>query len=160
MGKLQSVSNDPQLPEPVAGLAAVREEGQKPADLSAHSRPSSANIVTIVAAAVILTLFTWLFYFMVTNGVSSAHWDRLIALYNSVQTIVAAAVGALLGAQVSAGQATVARAAAEDSRQRAAKLETNIKGFQTDIARSGSVSESTGAAGRERLLIRAMTLLH
>ncbi len=161
MGTLQSVSNDP----PAAGAIVGPDGGGANRVLALEPPPLPAavatappiNKVTIISAAIILALFTWLFQYMVTAGVSHEHWDRLIALYNSVQAIVAAAVGALLGAQVSAGQATVARAAADEARQRAVRLETNIKGFQNDLARAGGASES---AGRDRLLTRAMTLLH
>lgn len=161
MGTLESVSNDPPAAVAVVspdGAAANQVHAPEATQIpAAVATAPPANKVTIISAAIILALFTWLFQYMVTAGVSHEHWDRLIALYNSVQAIVAAAVGALLGAQVSAGQATVARAAAAEARQRAVRLETNIKGFQTDLARAGSASES---AGRDRLLTRAMALLH
>lgn len=169
MGTLQSVSNDtpvvaPRPPDPVvtrtaAVVVPITERRAEPATIPAAPRPP-VNVVTIVSAIAILGLFAWLFGFMLDRGVPSKDWDRYLALYNSVQSIVAAAVGALLGAQVSAGQAVVARAEGTVAKQRADRLEGNIKSFQADVAQAGRGAESGDLASHERLLARAMTLLH
>jgi hypothetical protein len=170
VGTLQSVSNDPPV---VAGavqpdLVVTGTDTAVIPVVVPRSEPSippvgpkpPLNVVTIVSAIAILGLFAWLFGFMLDRGVPSKDWDRYLALYNSVQSIVAAAVGALLGAQVSAGQAVVARAEGTAAKQRADKLEGNIKSFQADVARAAPGAESGDLSSRERLLARAMALLH
>lgn len=173
MGNLQSVSNDPPV---VVAPAPARPEVARaivPMDQSGVGNPrpvppvpvgatpkSPVNLVAIVTAALILGLFAWLFDFMLETGVPSKDWDRYIALFNSVQSIVAAATGALLGAQVSAGQAVAAKAEGAVAKARADRLESNIKSFQADVAKSRLTAEAGDPGATERLLARTMTLLH
>ncbi|MEG3125985.1 hypothetical protein [Sphingomonas sp. GB1N7] len=170
MGTLASVSND--LPEgaaPAVSSVAVdsRDVASVPVVESPVVVPATAvapkppvNVVTIVTAIAILALFAWLFAVMLDRAVPSKDWDRYLALYNSVQSIVAAAVGALMGAQVSAGLAVVARAEGAASKQRVERLEGNIKSFQADVVNGGAASESGDLTSRTRLLARAIALLH
>ncbi len=170
MGSLQSVSNDPPVTLPKGdadpivnklgpAILPVVQSPTWPLTTPALPKPPS-NAVTVVSAVVILGLFAWLFGFMLDSGVPSKDWDRYLALYNSVQSIVAAAVGALLGAQVSAGQAMVARAEGNAAKQRADKLEGNIKSFVVDVAQAAPGAESGDLTSRERLLAQAMALLN
>ncbi len=170
MGTLESVSND--LPGGAAPavsslVVASREVASMPIVESPAAAPATAvapkppvNAVTIVTAIAILALFAWLFAVMLDRAVPSKDWDRYLALYNSVQSIVAAAVGALMGSQVSTGLALVARAEGAASKQRVERLEGNIKSFQADVVNGGVASESGDLTSRTRLLVRAMALLH
>ena len=167
MRKLQSVSNDPATKATLSiavPVAMTKTTNPTPAPNPTPTpivRNEQNNTVVIVSAAVILSLFCWLFWYMVTKGIGSVdHWDRLVALYNSVQTIIVAAVGALLGTQVSAGQLAAARTSGDEAQQRARKLETNIKAFQADISSAVRTAESGVVVSPDGLVARAMTLLH
>lgn len=73
---------------------------------------------TIMTGAVILIGFSWLTYFMVSVGTTLGkedqfRWDRLLLVFNAVQTLTVAAAGALLGSAVQQGRVASAEARAD-----------------------------------------------
>lgn len=163
MTALTSVSNrqDPLIvTQPIVGATPV------PAGVPAPAPPSTVRWASLLAAAVILVLFSILFSYMIgmAESVKDTHWSRLLLLYNSVQTIVVAAASALLGFQVSAAQTSVAVARGADDKRQAEKLRANIQAFQADLVRPSPSAErgfSTDGSGLpSRTIARAMLLLH
>lgn len=80
--------------------------------------PARLPWYTIVTGAVILVGFTWLTYFMVSVGTTLGkddqfRWDRLLLIFNAVQTLTVAAAGALLGSAVQQGRVASAEARAD-----------------------------------------------
>ena len=73
--------------------------------------PTQARLpwYAIVTGAVILLGFSWFTYFMVSVGMQldqkqQFRWDRLLLIFNAVQTLTVAAAGALLGTVVQQGR--------------------------------------------------------
>jgi hypothetical protein len=72
----------------------------------------------LLVALVIFIGFGWLCWFMAGNAVSLGQdhqyvWDRLVLLFNAVQSFASAAVGALLGTAVQQARVVRAEATAE-----------------------------------------------
>jgi hypothetical protein len=89
---------------------------------------------TPFTAAIILIGFFGLCYFMMSHGMTLGEedqfrWDRLLLIFNAVQTLAVAAAGALLGSAVQ--QARVASAEA-----RADAADSSAKQAQTDAAKA------------------------
>jgi hypothetical protein len=102
--------------------------------LPADATPTRLPWYSVATGAIILVGFSWLAYFMV--GAAGAigqddqfHWDRLLLIFNAVQTLTVAAAGVLLGTTVQ--QARVASAEA-----RADAAEGDAKGARTDAAKA------------------------
>jgi hypothetical protein len=93
----------------------------------------------VLTGAIILLGFSWLAYLMVEAALNLGEkeqyrWDRLLLVFNSVQTLTVAAAGALLGTAVQQGRvasaearADAAGAAARANQSDAAKAETARK---------------------------------
>lgn len=97
------------------------------------SETSSVPWYTLLTGAIILAGFLWLAYFMVSFGAvlgrdDQYRWDRLLFIFNAVQTLTVAAAGVLLGSSVQ--QARVASAEA-----RADAADTTAKQVQSDAAK-------------------------
>jgi hypothetical protein len=89
---------------------------------------------TLFTAAIILIGFFGLCYFMMSHGMTLGkddqfRWDRLLLIFNAVQTLAVAAAGALLGSAVQ--QARVASAEA-----RADAADSSAKQAQTDAVKA------------------------
>lgn len=93
---------------------------------------------TILTGAIILTGFTWLAYFMISIGSTLGQqdqyrWDRLLLIFNAVQTLTVAAAGALLGSSVQ--QARVASAEARADAADASAKTTQAQAAKAEAAR-------------------------
>lgn len=144
-------------------LVVSKQEIAKPPVID-PPKPGPSPWIPVIIGVTILIAAGFLLDYMLdkTSLNNSTQWDRLLLLYNSVQTIVVAAASALLGVQVSAAQTAAARASGAQSEARVSQLESNIKGFQNTIKSHVGGSER-GAPANDRtstILAEAMTLLH
>ncbi len=136
-------------------------------DPPVSSKPVLSPWIPVATAVLILVAFVILFNHVLQRSaiIDDKHqylWDRLLLLYNSVQTIVVAAASALLGVQVSAAQVAAARASGAQSEARVTQLESNIKSFQNTIKNrvGGSERGLSSASLNAAIIADSMMLLH
>ena len=96
--------------------------------------PTRLPWYAILTGAVILIGFSWLTYYMVSMGTTFGkddqfRWDRLLLIFNAVQTLTVAAAGALLGSAVQQGRVSSAEA-------RADAADAAAKANQTEAAKA------------------------
>jgi hypothetical protein len=107
---------------------------------------------TLIVGLFVLVGFAWLCAYMVDAGLSlpkeeQFRWDHLVVVFNSIQTMAAAALGVLLGTSVQQARVDAAQSKAEAAET---KAETNAKhAVKNEAVRSllaGSHTEGAAAA--------------
>lgn len=101
---------------------------------------------TLISATVILFGFILLANFMINTGQSLPEneqfkWDRLITIFNALQTIAVAAAGVLLGTAVQQSRVATAEEAAKSNADDAAKAKAAreaLKGFHQSRSEDNS----------------------
>jgi len=91
--------------------------------------PSKLPWYTLIVGLLILIGFGWLCAYMVHASASlpkeeQFRWDHLVVVFNSIQTMAAAALGVLLGTTVQQARVDAAKSKAEAAE---AKADTNAK---------------------------------
>jgi hypothetical protein len=97
--------------------------------------PTKTPWYALAAAVVVVVAFVWLCIAMIhaAKTASSTEWDHLVVVFNSVQTMAAAALGVLLGTSVQQAKVDAARSRAVAAETRRDVAEE--KALKADAAR-------------------------
>ncbi|WP_454258916.1 hypothetical protein [Pseudoxanthomonas mexicana] len=106
---------------------------------------------SLVTAAIVIIGFFWLAYYMATLAASLGRedqyrWDRLLFVFNAVQTLTVAAAGVLLGSSVQ--QARVASAESRADAAGATSQQLQAEAVKAQLARN--LVNSVNPPGGER----------
>ena len=110
---------------------------------------------SLITGAIIVASFCWLAYYMATLAASLGRedqyrWDRLLFIFNAVQTLAVAAAGVLLGSSVQQARVASAEARADAAGATSDRLQTEAVKAQlarklvNDLTPPG-VDQPTGA---------------
>jgi hypothetical protein len=107
---------------------------------------------TLIVGIIVLVGFGWLCFYMVDASANlpkdeQFRWDHLVVIFNSIQTMAAAALGVLLGTTVQQARVDAAKSKADAAE---AKADANAQhAVKNDAVRSiiaGAHTEGVGAA--------------
>lgn len=81
---------------------------------------------SLITAVILLGGFAWVTSFMIGEGktlpaTDQYKWERLLSIFNAVQTLAVAAAGVLLGTTVQQGRVAIAEASAKANAEDASK---------------------------------------
>jgi len=114
---------------------------------------------SLITGAIILGGFAWFTYYMVVSASTIGkddqfHWDRLLLIFNAIQTLTVAAAGVLLGT-------TVQQARVASAENRADAAQSAATAAQTDAAKAAAARklieqlDPPGAAATDRSALLA-----
>lgn len=112
--------------------------------------PARLPWYSLVIGLAVVGAFSLLCWYVVTAGVSfeAPNWDRLMVVFNSVQAMAAAAVGALLGTTVQQARVDAAEGRAKANEGAAAKVAAARELIDGLNPPGGDSNDTAAALGR------------
>ncbi|RJF93494.1 hypothetical protein [Sphingomonas cavernae] len=120
-------------------------------------KPEATKIprYSLLAGSVILLVFALLVWIMMTQGMQleenqQYRWDRLLLIFNAVETMAVAAAGVLLGTTVQQGRVAAAEARAADAQTDAKSASVTAAKATSKLEAARRISEGVDPPGAGR----------